>query len=263
MAAQPEGTPCWADAMFPDLEAAKSFYGELLGWTFDEASEEYGYYTQARSGDKIVAALTPQMPGVEGPAAWNLYFATQDATATAAKIRDNGGALTMDPMTVGEFGTMVTAQDPSGVHFSVWQAASHEGFEKIGEPGSYAWADLITRDVDRADRFFPEVFPFEVQRMKHEAVDFHLWNIGGKPVLGRMKMTDDFPPDTPPYINVHFAVDNCDDAVATVTKLGGQVTSAAMDSPFGRFASVTDQQGAAFTVIDLQTTKGEMPEWET
>lgn len=31
------------------------------------------------------------------------------------------------------------------------------------------------------------------------------------------------------------------------------------DSPFGRFAAVSDPQGAAFSVIDLKTTKGEMP----
>src|ERR1051325_10535966 len=33
MAVRPEGAPCWADAMFSDLEGAKRFYGEVLGWT--------------------------------------------------------------------------------------------------------------------------------------------------------------------------------------------------------------------------------------
>ncbi len=47
MAVQPEGTPCWADAMFSDVEGAKSFYGDVLGWTFGDASSEYGNYTQA------------------------------------------------------------------------------------------------------------------------------------------------------------------------------------------------------------------------
>ena len=32
-----------------------------------------------------------------------------------------------------------------------------------------------------------------------------------------------------------------------------------MDSPFGRFAALSDPQGASFTVIDVTTTKGEMP----
>jgi predicted enzyme related to lactoylglutathione lyase len=261
MAAQPEGTPCWADAMFPDPEAAKSFYGELLGWTFDDSLEEFGYYTQARSDGKAVAAISPQIPGMEGRAAWNLYFAAPDVVATATKIRDNGGALTMDPMPVGDFGTMVTAQDPSGAHFSAWQPGTHEGFEKTGEPGSFAWADLITRDVDKADHFYPAVFPFAVQRMKHDTVDFHIWNIDGRPVAGRLRMPADFPHDMPPYINVYFAVADCDNAVATVTRLGGQLRSGPMDSPFGRFATVADQQGAAFSVIDPQAKKGEMPDF--
>ncbi|MFC8132329.1 VOC family protein [Streptomyces sp. NPDC057302] len=259
MSAYPEGTPCWADAMFPDVAAAKSFYGELLGWTFDSGSEEFGGYTQARSDGKAVAAVVPRMQGMDGPAAWNLYFASPDAAATAAKIRDSGGTLAVEPMRVGDFGTMVTAQEPSGAYFSVWQPGTHEGFEKTGEPGAYCWAELTTRDPAATDAFLPAVFPFEVKKMEVDDVDYSVLQVGGRPALGRLKMTDDFPPDVPPFINVHFAVDNCDAAIVTVTKLGGQLLFGPMDSPFGRFATVADQQGAAFGIIDLTVTEGEMP----
>ncbi|MFF7200540.1 VOC family protein [Streptomyces sp. NPDC008141] len=259
MAVRPEGTPCWADAMFLDLEAAKSFYAELLGWTFGEGQEEYGDYTQAYSDGKAVAALSPQMPGMDSPAAWNLYFATPDAAATAARIREYGGTLMMEPMEVGGFGTMVSAQDPSGVFFSAWQAAAHEGFEKTGEPGAYAWVDVHTRDARKADSFFPSVFPFEVQRMDVDDVDFHLWSIGGDPVAGRQKTEEDASDGLPPFANVYFAVSDCDTAVTTAVKLGGRLLSEPMDSPFGRSATVADPQGAVFSVIDLQNTKGEMP----
>jgi predicted enzyme related to lactoylglutathione lyase len=87
-----------------------------------------------------------------------------------------------------------------------------------------------------------------------------MFELGGNTVLGRMKMTDDFPPEVPPYINVYFTVDNCDDAVARATKLGGVLRFGPMDSPFGRFAAISDPQGANFSVIDLTTTAGEMPQ---
>ncbi|MEU0375238.1 VOC family protein [Streptomyces sp. NPDC006283] len=261
MAAHPEGTPCWADAMFPDMEGAKRFYGELFGWTFDEGSPDFGGYTQALSGGRPVAAVVPQMPGAGGPPSWNLYFASSDIAATAEKIRDNGGALLMDPMPVADFGTMVTAEEPSGVFFSVWQPGSHRGFERTGEPGAYCWAEVTTRDVEKADHFFPAVFPYEAKRMQHESVDFSLWHVGGEPVVGRLKMTEDFPADVHPYVNVYFGVEDCDAAVATVTRLGGKLHWGPRDSPFGRFASVADQQGAAFSVIDIGTTAGEMPQF--
>lgn len=77
MAVQPEGTPCWADAMFADVEGAKSFYGDVLGWTFGESSSEFGNYTQAYADGKAAAAVVPPMPGAEGQSAWCLYLASR------------------------------------------------------------------------------------------------------------------------------------------------------------------------------------------
>jgi uncharacterized protein len=261
MAVPPEGTPCWADAMFGDVEGAKSFYGDVLGWTFGEASSEYGNYTQAYAGGKAAAAVVPPMPGQEDQPQWCLYFASQDAAATAAKIRDNGGEVLMEPMQVGEFGTMCLGRDPSGVVFGVWQAGAHEGFEATPEqPGAYCWAEVFTREPDRSDPFFSALFPYRAKQMQDDAIDFRLFDLGEKTVLGRMRMTDDFPPEVPPYINVYFTVPDCDDAVAEAVKLGATLRFGPMTSPFGRFAALSDPQGASFSVIDVTTTEGEVPQ---
>ncbi|MEU7552932.1 VOC family protein [Streptomyces sp. NPDC044571] len=267
MAEFPEGAPCWVDAMFKDVEGAKSFYGEVLGWTFGDASSEYGNYTQAYSDGKAVAAVVPPMPGGDAPSQWCLYFASPDAEATAEKIKSAGGQLMMEPMQVGSFGTMVLAKEPSGAVFGVWQPGEHRGFEKTGEPGAYAWAEVFTRDPEKADAFLKEVFPYGVQRMEPgddpeaAGMDYKIYSVGGpqNPVLGRMRMGDEFPPEIPPYIQVFFAVPDCDDAVATAQSRGGTLHFGPMDSPFGRFAALTDQQGAAFAVIDMGKTTGEMP----
>ncbi|WP_327678733.1 VOC family protein [Kitasatospora sp. NBC_00458] len=263
MPVPPEGTPCWADAMFTDLEGAKAFYGDVLGWTFGESSSEYGDYTQAYSDGKAVAAIVPPMPGQDGDtvtSAWCLYLASPDAAATAEKIRGNGGEVLMGPMQVGEFGTMVIAKDPGGVVFGVWQGGTHEGFEKQAATGAYTWAELVTREPGPADAFFPAVFPYTVQRMDAGDVDYKIFQVGGAPALGRMKAgPDDLPPEAPNYISVYFAVDDCDATVAKVTGRGGKLYFGPMDSPFGKFAAVGDPQGAAFGVIDLGTTVGDMP----
>ncbi len=267
MAEFAEGTPCWTDAMFQDVEAAKTFYGEVLGWTFGEANSEYGNYTQAYSGGKAVAAVVPPMPGGDAPSQWCLYFASKDAAATAEKIKSAGGEVMMGPMQVGTFGTMVIAKEPSGAVFGVWQAGDHKGFEKVGENGSFAWAEVFTRDVGKVDAFLPRVFPYGAQQMdmgdspEAAGMDYRVYSAGGpdKPVLGRMGMGEDFPPEIPPYIQIFFAVPDCDEAVAKAKKLGGALHFGPMDSPFGRFAALTDQQGAAFAVIDMSKTAGDMP----
>ncbi|MEU3528651.1 VOC family protein [Streptomyces sp. NPDC038707] len=259
MAVQPEGTPCWADAMFSDVEGAKRFYGAVLGWTFGESSSEYGNYTQAYADGKAVAAVVPPMPGQEGQSQWCLYLASPDVAATARKIRDSGGEVLLEPMRVGDFGTMCLAREPSGAVFGVWQAGTHEGFEATATPGAYCWAEVFTREPEQADAFLASVFPYRMKDLEDDAVDFRMFGIGEDTVLGRMRMTDDFPPEVPSYINVYFTVGDCDAAVDRAVELGGILRFGPMSSPFGRFAALGDPQGANFSVIDITTTEGEMP----
>lgn len=104
----------------------------------------------------------------------------------------------------------------------------------MGEAGSYAWAEVFTRDPAKADGFLSKVFPYGVQQMdpgedpEMAGMDFKVFSVGGggNPVLGRMKMDDDFPPDVPPYIQVYFGVPDCDEAVSKTQKHGGSCTSA-------------------------------------
>ncbi|MFD3656095.1 VOC family protein [Streptomyces sp. NPDC058620] len=259
MAETPEGAPIWADATFPDIEAAKSFYGDVLGWSFGESSPEFGNYTQAYADGKAVAAVSPPMPGQEAPAAWCLYLASSDAAATAGKVRDSGGQVLMEPMRVGDFGTMVLAADPGGAVFGVWQPDTHKGFEAQAVPGAFCWAEVFTRAPEKSDTFFPRLFPYRVKKMEDDAIDFAVYNLGEDAVLGRMKMTDDFPPEVPSYVNVFFTVADCDAAVAKATERGAVLRFGPMSSPFGRFAALSDPQGAEFSVIDVTTTEGEMP----
>ncbi len=165
----------------------------------------------------------------------------------------------MEPMQVADFGSMCLARDPGGVVFGVWQAGSHEGFEVIGEPGAYVWAEIYTREPAKSDAFFPAVFSYRQRDMEDDQMDFRVYDLGDRSVLGRMRMTEDFPPEVPPYINVYFAVEDCDEAVARATKLGGVLRFGPMTMAFGRFAALSDPQGAHFSVIDTTKTEGEMP----
>lgn len=258
MAVPPEGTPCWADAMFNDVEAAKTFYGDVLGWTFGASSPEVGDYTLAYADGKAVAAVVPPLPGQEGSSQWCLYFAVRDAAATAVRIRDNGGELLTEPMRVGDFGTMCLAREPGGAVFGLWQAGTREGFEATAVPGAYCWAEVFTRDPEKTDAFFPVVFSYRSKQLEDE-IDFRLYDLGEQTVLGRMRMTEDFPPEVPSYVNVYFTVENCDEAVTRTTERGGILHFGPMDTPFGRCATLSDPQGANFSVIDITTTAGDMP----
>ena len=111
----PTGKPCWADVTVPDVDAGARFYTDLFGWIAEKAPEpEAGGHTMFRKNGKAVAAASPPMPGTEGvPPHWTVYLASDDADATAAKIRDAGGRVLMDPFDVMDAGRMAVAVDPA------------------------------------------------------------------------------------------------------------------------------------------------------
>ncbi len=250
-----EGVPCWADALLPDLDAGKRFYGSLLGWTFGASDPEHHDYCLATRDGKPAAGLAAKPDG-RMPTVWNVYFATPDASATAGRIRAAGGEVFMGPQSVPPLGTMLMAADPTGAVFGVWQGAEHAGFGTGGEPGSFCWTELYTRDPEAADPFYAAVFGHRAEQVGQAGGDFdyEVWSAAGdperRPVAGRMRMGPGLPVELPAHFGVLFSVADCDAAVAKTEKLGGRVSIAPHDSPHGRVAAVVDDQGAHFTVID-------------
>ena len=92
-----EGVPCWVDAQLPDVEAGKRFYGELFGWTFEEA---YDSTVWALKDGERVAALARKADG-RLPTVWTVYFATPDAGALGERIRSAGGQVVIPPTPIG------------------------------------------------------------------------------------------------------------------------------------------------------------------
>ncbi|MEU8892231.1 VOC family protein [Streptomyces sp. NPDC048442] len=262
MTAFAEGVPCWIDVTLPDVAAGKRFYGGLFGWTFDDpAGKEYGYYTQAFSGEgeqrKNVAALAPKPDG-RMPTAWGVYFATSDTAALLARARKAGGQIIMDAMPVGPYGTMGLVADPGGAVFGVWQGGTHQGFEKTAEPGSFCWTEVYVREADkeRVDDFYETVFGFGGQDLPDPGgADFRVWSPAGTEpgeataVAGRSVITDALPAEMPAHFLSYFLVEDCDETVAEAKRLGGRVTRPPLDIPYGRMAILVDNQGAVFAVL--------------
>ncbi|MEU2162227.1 VOC family protein [Streptomyces sp. NPDC019208] len=257
MAAFTEGMPCWVDAQLPDLEAGKRFYGELFGWTYREKSADrgpYPHYTDALRDGKPVAALASKSDG-RMPTTWGVYFATDDAAATARTIRDAGGQVITTPTPVDGLGTVVLAADPAGAVFGLWQKGERDGFALQGKPGSFCWTEVYTRDKDAVDPFYREVFGFQGTPLPDDTVDYLMWSPAGTEpgedtaVGARSVITDAFPVEMPGHFLVYFSVDDTDATVELATRLGARVTTPPFDIPYGRMAVLTDDQGAAFAVL--------------
>src|ERR1700710_1557386 len=86
----PAGSFSWTDLQTDDLDRAKSFYADLLGWSYDDIPIGDGaVYSMAKVQGKTVAGLgVRQGPGI--PPHWNCYVTVDDVDAAAARAGELG-----------------------------------------------------------------------------------------------------------------------------------------------------------------------------
>lgn len=251
MTSSPQGMPCWVDLMVEDPTKAAAFYGSLLGWHVPPGRPDFGGYANADLGGRLVAGVMPKM-APDMPSVWSTYIAVDDARATLDLAVQEGASPIVPATDVGSMGTMAVFADPQGAVIGIWQAGEHIGAHAIAEPGTLRWNELAARDFDAAKAFYPAVFGWEASEFPGGG-QYIMWNVDGRPVAGMMPMPETVPAQVPSYWLVYFEVTDCDESVATVTALGGQVVVPPQDAPgVGRLSMVQDDQGAAFAVIAMQ-----------
>lgn len=242
----PAGAPCWIDLMSSDTEKSRAFYGELFGWTAGAGNPEFGGYANFSKDGEPVAGLMVAQPG-QGPGdVWSVYLAVADAAATVQAARDNGGAVHVDAMPVGDLGVMAVVADTGGAVIGMWQPGTHRG-GLVGTGGAPCHFELHTRDYEAAVAFYKTVFGWEPETASDSPeLRYTVLNVGDGENAGIMDAAAFLPEGVPAHWAVYFAVDDVDKALAQVAQLGGTTVQPAEDTPYGRLAAAADSTGATF-----------------
>ena len=101
----------------PDVDKARTFYGALFGWTFDEAASGPTYAHVADSDPAF--GFTKVERAKNFP---HLYFRVDDVDALCKRVTELGGKAAVPSDSAS--GRSVVVSDDQGVSFSLWQPAA-------------------------------------------------------------------------------------------------------------------------------------------
>lgn len=113
------GTIGWHELLSDDWEKAFGFYSGLFGWTKGEAMD------MGPMGTYQIVNVDGQMYGgmMNAQAAdlkiWRFYFIVDDIDAAVARVREKGGQITTEPMSVPGDAWIIDGRDPQGAYFAL------------------------------------------------------------------------------------------------------------------------------------------------
>lgn len=266
----PLGSFIWYELMTTDPDAARDFYGKVVGWKIvGEAPEESGtpaavdYRHIVRddggSGGGVLALTEAMCQGGARPC-WLGYLYVADVDAATAAIEADGGSVLM-PKTTIDVGSFALVTDPQGVPFYVMTPVPPAGAPADARSDVYdrqapqrvAWNELYSPDIDGARAFYAKHFHFAFndKMPMGEMGDYWFIDQGGEQIGAMMQK----PAEVPVGLwNFYIRVGDIDVAVDTVKANGGQVFNGPMEVPGGEWIiNGMDPQGAMFSLVG---TKG-------
>ena len=108
-----------------DMEKAKTFYGKLFDWKYEEIEGADGLQYIAigvgeTNGHGTGGGMLKQMmPGA--PSAWMPYVLVDDIQAATKKARALGATSLKDVTEVPDMGSLSILKDPTGAVIGLWQ----------------------------------------------------------------------------------------------------------------------------------------------
>jgi predicted enzyme related to lactoylglutathione lyase len=120
------GTFCWMELSSTNVEAAKKFYTELLGWNLKMSDAVPGFeYTEFYNGERPLGGMyqlteeCKEQSGEPMKSHWMAYVAVDNVDDAASRVFDLGGKICVPPMDIPNVGRFCVINDPSGATLSL------------------------------------------------------------------------------------------------------------------------------------------------
>ncbi len=114
----PHGHFHWNELMTSDVEAAKTFYADTIGWTFQGMPMEPdgGTYWLAMDGETPIAGVFDKSttPFADTPEAWTSYLSVDDIDKRAEAAVSAGATILQGPFDVPGVGRIALLKQPGG-----------------------------------------------------------------------------------------------------------------------------------------------------
>ncbi len=250
-AAATRGRFVWHELMTTDVEAAQSFYRDVIGWETSkfEGNADYTLWMSGQTPIGGLMKLPAEAARMGAPPNWMAYVEVPDVDATVEQAKKLGATAVVPPTSIEKVGRFAVLRDPDGAVIAVITSAQPPAPETDPAPLEFSWHELVVDDLPAAINFYEQLFGWE-KKSEFDMGEMGIYHMFGRDRFtygGMMKRPQGVPANY--WLHYTLVPDSADAAVERAKKRGANVMMGPMEVPGGdRVAIMTDPQGAAFAV---------------
>jgi predicted enzyme related to lactoylglutathione lyase len=250
----------WHDLISDDPAASEAFYGALFGWEFRSLKVPgAGYWIISLDGEQIGGMVNQAgLPAQRDISQWVSVLSVEDTGAVAASVRESGGSVLQEPVSLGSRGTIAVFADAQGAIFAGLTSAAGDppDRDRLPAEGAFLWHELWTRDAVDAARFYAQLSALSIEVIDGvdaagNTVPFSVLRDGERARAGVRPLPDaDIPSLWMPYLRVADRA-RLEQLLGDAPQLGGRVLVPVTPRPAGGFVAVI--AGPSGAPVALQT----------
>jgi predicted enzyme related to lactoylglutathione lyase len=242
------GTFLGANLVTEDAAGAVAFYTELFGWEAEKTDR--GYAIQHK-GQLIasVSQIDDSMANVT-ESFWMVALAVNNLKLSVAAAAQNGAVVfrPISKMREGN-GKYAVIGDAEKAPISLLEIRGTDVGGTTG-PGSWAWAELWSDDIDKAAQFYANVIGLGHEEYDRGGAPYHVFTSQGEPRAGIIKIPAEFE-DVKPGWAPYVAVADLSASTKKVEDLGGSVIFRTEHPAEGAVALILDPSGGALFLYQI------------
>jgi uncharacterized protein len=248
----------WYELTTTDVEAAKAFYADVIGWGAQDASTPDLAYTLFTVGGVPVSGLMGLAEDAKKAGArprWTGYVGVDDVDATADRIRQLGGTVLIPPTDIPNVSRYSVVTDPQMAALALvrWHNRGPEKPSTPGEPGRVGWHELFAGNWEQAFAFYRAAFDWQKADTDYGPMGaYQMFSTGGQTIGGMFTK----PPEASvPFWLYYFDIGDIDAAAGRVRTGGGQILEDPLEVPGGWIVRCIDPQHAMFALMGKRSSK--------
>ncbi|NMO15966.1 VOC family protein [Pyxidicoccus fallax] len=237
----------WHDLVTEDPAAVKRFYGELLGWEFQDVKGSKRPYSLIKARGRWMGGIVQPIGVGKGHSQWLGYLSVPDVDRAVEQAGAGGGKALVGPEDVEKIGRAAVITDPQGAPVGFVRSQPGDPADTgLPEPGQFLWTEHLAEDPVAAATFYKDLLGYEVEARDESGGTYYLLKQGQQPRAGILrKPLEVVRPNWLTYVRVEDPAA----LAARVESLGGRVVMAPRpDVRGGSLALIADPTGAVLAL---------------